>query len=200
MKYVIGIDEVGRGSIAGPAAVGAVRLNTEVLTAKEDWFRGLRDSKKLTQIGREKWFDKIKEAEREGWLEYEVVFSRVDTIDKKGIVPAIHSALVRAIRKLKSNPKDTVVLLDGGLKAPRTYKHQQTIIKGDEKEVAIALASIAAKVTRDHRMRMIAKKERNHHLHAHKGYGTRAHYEAIKHNGITKHHRKSFLKNLDIKN
>lgn len=197
-KYIIGIDEVGRGSIAGPVAVGAVRIDAEIAKQKEEsgWFDGLRDSKKLTALAREKWFYKITEAQQEGWLEYEVIFSRVTTIDEKGIVPAIRSALVRSLRKFKSDPKETLVLLDGGLKAPRTYKNQETIIKGDEKEVAIALASIAAKVTRDNRMRGIAKRTPKFDLKKHKGYGTRAHYEAIKHNGITKHHRKSFLKGV----
>lgn len=197
-KCIIGIDEVGRGSIAGPAAVGALKLQVKSvkLKVKEGWFHGLRDSKKLTPRAREKWFEKIKDAQTEGWLDYAVMFSSAGMIDKKGIVPAIYSALVRAIRKLSCGPVETLVLLDGGLKAPRKYIHQQTIIKGDEKEFAIALASIVAKVTRDNRMRSIARRNPNYHLHAHKGYGTSAHYEALKQNGITKHHRKSFLKNV----
>lgn len=88
----------------------------------------------------------------------------------------------------------TRVLLDGGLRAPVHYTNQQTIIKGDEKELVIALASIVAKVTRDKRMVALAKKFPAYGFEKHKGYGTRAHYEAIKKHGITPHHRKSFLK------
>ncbi|MBI3634379.1 MAG: hypothetical protein HY228_02050 [Candidatus Yonathbacteria bacterium] len=91
---------------------------------------------------------------------------------------------------------DSLVLLDGGLRAPARYKNQKTIIKGDEKELVIALASIVAKVARDARMVKLGKKFPQYGFEKHKGYGTRAHYKAIKKHGITKHHRKSFLKNV----
>ncbi|MBI5400711.1 MAG: hypothetical protein HZB12_01160 [Candidatus Yonathbacteria bacterium] len=89
-----------------------------------------------------------------------------------------------------------MVLLDGGLRAPAHYSNQKTIIKGDEKELSIALASIVAKVARDKKMIALAKKFPAYGFEKHKGYGTRAHYEAIKKHGATKHHRKSFLKNV----
>lgn len=203
-KYIIGIDEVGRGPIAGPVAIGAVKLKAESVKLKVEWARGFRDSKKLTPKAREAWFVKIKKAQSEGWLEYAVAFVSPSVIDKKGIVPAINTALARALgvvesqgRTLAKIPRNrswnTKVLLDGGLRAPAQYKNQETIIKGDEKELAIALASIVAKVTRDKRMVALAKKHPHHGFKKHKGYGTRAHYAAIKKHGVTPHHRRSFL-------
>lgn len=202
-KYIIGVDEVGRGPLAGPVAVGAVKLKVESLKSKVSWGKGFRDSKKLSAKAREEWMVKIEEARSEGWLEYAVTFVAPSVIDRKGIVHAIHKAIARALEKADSAPiqhstfniqYSTPVLLDGGLRAPARYTNQQTIIKGDEKELVIALASIVAKVTRDKRMVALAKKFPAYGFEKHKGYGTRAHYEAIKKHGITPHHRKSFLK------
>lgn len=208
-KYIIGVDEVGRGPLAGPVAVGVVMLKTcptrdrsreivgpnrvESLKVSAMWAQGFRDSKKLSPKKREEWFVKIKQARSEGWLEYAVVFVAPSVIDRKGIVYAINTALVRALKNIEHEIKCTRVLLDGGLRAPAHYSNQQTIIKGDEKELVIALASIVAKVTRDKRMVALAKKFPAYGFERHKGYGTHAHYEAIKKHGITLHHRKSFL-------
>ena len=93
---------------------------------------------------------------------------------------------------------DCLVLLDGGLRAPKEYKNQKTIIKGDEKELAIALASIVAKVTRDELMVKLSKKYIGYGLEKHKGYGTAYHYKALKNKGLSPIHRKSFLKKLDF--
>lgn len=206
-KFLIGIDEVGRGPIAGPVAVGVVSLKVENLKLKVEWAQGFRDSKKLSAKAREAWFGKIDEARSEGWLEYAVAFVSSSVIDKKGIVYAINTALARALenvdsrksrssilRKTGTSWNFTRVLLDGGLRAPAQYENQETIIKGDEKELAIALASIVAKVARDKRMVALAKKFPAYGFEKHKGYGTRAHYAAIKKHGSTPHHRKSFLK------
>ena len=209
-KYIIGIDEVGRGPLAGPVAVGAVKLEKEwiKLKTKEGWFKGLHDSKKLSPEAREKWVLKIKQAQKEGWLDFAVAFVSPRVIDKKGLSWAIRNALAKALEKvdpqlgnpvskLREDNFDMVqVLLDGGLYAPVHYKNQTTIIKGDEKEVSIALASIVAKVARDKKMVVLAKKFPQYGFEQHKGYGTRAHYEAIKRHGITPHHRKSFLKRV----
>lgn len=212
-KYTIGIDEVGRGPLAGPVAVGALKLKVKSVKSKveEGWFRGLRDSKKLSPKAREAWMVKIEEARSEGWLEYAVAFVTPGVIDKKGIAPSIRLALSRALAAVEHNyigPSsvsvtedgpmydDVRVLLDGGLCAPAQYINQETIIKGDEKEFVIALASIVAKVARDKRMVVLAKKFPHYGFEQHKGYGTRAHYEAIKKHGVTPHHRKSFLKRV----
>ncbi len=204
-KYIVGIDEVGRGPLAGPVAVGAVKLEKEwiKLKEKEGWFKGLRDSKKLSPKAREEWVVKIKQAQKEGWLDFSVAFVSSRVIDKKGLSYAIRTALAQALRILedlsKGSPwirEEVNVLLDGGLHAPVHYKNQTTIIKGDEKEVSIALASIVAKVARDKKMVALAKKFPRYGFEQHKGYGTRAHYEAIKKHGITPYHRKSFLRGV----
>jgi ribonuclease HII len=199
-EYLIGIDEVGRGPLAGPVAVGVVKLKVESLKVKTGWGRGFKDSKKLSPKAREGWMVKIEEAKSEGWLEYSVAFVSPSVIDRKGLSHAIRTAVAMALEsvdQIEAGPLfGTKVLLDGGLRAPVHYKNQETIIKGDEKELAIALASIVAKVARDKRMVALAKKFPHHGFEKHKGYGTRAHYEALEKHGLTPHHRKSFLKRL----
>ncbi len=208
-SHIIGIDEVGRGPLAGPVAVGVVKLNSvyvrdtnlliRSLKSKVEWTRNFKDSKKLSAKAREAWVVKIDEAVAEGWLEYVVAFVSPGVIDKKGLSYAIRTALEKALDGLGNETSklgETMVLLDGGLRAPAQYINQKTIIKGDEKELSIALASIVAKVFRDKKMVALSKKFPKYGFEKHKGYGTRAHYEAIKKHGITKHHRKSFLKGV----
>ncbi|MBI5798603.1 MAG: ribonuclease HII [Candidatus Yonathbacteria bacterium] len=213
-KYIIGIDEVGRGPLAGPVAVGAVCIYVEHHSGVKKLFPVVRDSKSLTPKMRVEWSEKIREAETLGYLFCSVSFVEPNMIDKKGLSYAIRTAMEKALKTLEhhlgvelpssalslgsSTPKleEVMVLLDGGLRAPSHYPHQQTIIKGDEKELSIALASIVAKVARDKKMIALAKKFPAYGFEKHKGYGTRAHYEAIKKHGITPYHRKSFLKNI----
>ena len=145
---------------------------------------------------REMWVVRIREGETAGFLVTAVAFVAPAVIDKKGIAPSIRQALARALDGAAPASLGVRVLLDGGLRAPAEYKNQQTIIKGDEKELSIALASIVAKVARDARMTKLGKKFPAYGFECHKGYGTRVHYEAIKKHGITAHHRKSFLKTL----
>ncbi|OHA80305.1 MAG: hypothetical protein A2675_00260 [Candidatus Yonathbacteria bacterium RIFCSPHIGHO2_01_FULL_51_10] len=166
------------------------------LSGRRAWLRGIKDSKQLTEKAREAWFEKMKLAEKEGWLAYAVVMGSAREIDRRGIVPTISRALARAIKKLGSDPRNTLVLLDGGLRAPAPYLHQKTIIRGDEKEPTIALASIAAKVTRDRMMKRLAKKHPGYGLEVHKGYGTAAHRQAVRRRGLSAIHRKSFCKGL----
>lgn len=198
-QFLIGIDEVGRGPLAGPVAVGAVCINSEHQKKVQQWGRGFRDSKKLSARAREEWMVKIRKAREDGVLDYTVVFVSSSVIDKKGIAPSIRTALSRALKApalSEVRPQTARVLLDGGLRAPIAYEDQKTIIKGDEKELVIALASIVAKVTRDAWMVNLGKKYPMYGFEKHKGYGTRAHYSALKKHGITPHHRKSFLKNM----
>lgn len=207
IQYLVGVDEVGRGPLAGPVAVGAVCIHLKHQKKLEQWGRGFRDSKKLTARARQGWMVKIKEAKKDGLLEYSVAFVSSRAIDKKGIVLSIRTALEKALEVVnylgpssatvtEDGPRcdEVRVLLDGGLRAPSHYKNQKTIIKGDEKELVIALASIVAKVTRDAYMVKLGKKYPAYGFEKHKGYGTRAHYTAIKRHGVTPHHRKSFLK------
>lgn len=200
--YVVGIDEVGRGPLAGPVAVGAVRVDAEHYALIRKLFPVVRDSKKLSAKAREEWVVRIREAEMAGLLVSFVAFVVPSVIDKKGIAPSMRMALAQALENVapaKASPSRGVqVLLDGGLRAPAEYKNQKTIIKGDEKELLIALASIVAKVARDVRMVKLGKKFPAYGFERHKGYGTRAHYDAIKKHGITPHHRKSFLKSVII--
>jgi len=196
-KYTIGIDEVGRGPLAGPVAVGAVVMKGAKVP------RHLvpgRDSKQLSAEEREVWFLKIKEAKKRGELDYAVSLVSSKVIDKKGLSFAIRKALAASLDKIDVDPKKCLVLLDGGLKAPSKFSHQKTIIKGDEKEPVIALASIAAKVTRDRLMMGYAKLYKKYGFEQHKGYGTRFHILKIKQLGLCLLHRKSFLKWYTVKN
>ncbi|MCK9345321.1 MAG: ribonuclease HII [Candidatus Pacebacteria bacterium] len=195
-KYLIGVDEVGRGPLAGPVAVGAVCIYVEHKKKVENLFPIVKDSKKLTPQKREAWLLKIKEAETLGYLSCAVSFVAPSVIDKKGLPYAIRTAMAKSLEAIEHNTEETKVLLDGSLYAPEHYQNQETIIKGDEKELSIALASIVAKVARDAKMTLLAKKLPEYGFEKHKGYGTRGHYDAIRKNGITKHHRKSFLKGL----
>ncbi len=191
-RDIVGIDEVGRGPIAGPVAVCAFRCapgffeNIEITTP-------LRDSKKLSKKQREEWFVYLKKCKSEGLCEYSVSFVSAETIDKFGIVPAIKKALKVSLQKVATIPDDVSVYLDGGLKAPDEFVHQETIIKGDELHPVISCASIVAKVSRDTIMTMHAKDHPSYGFEKHSGYGTKAHYEAIKKHGMTILHRKSFI-------
>ena len=197
MQAVIGIDEVGRGPIAGPVAVCAYRVNARLerpLGANGKPLV-LRDSKKLSPARREEWFAHIRAWQEAGKCDFHVCMVSAREIDRIGIAPAIRKALATCLAKIAADP-GTRILLDGGLKAPAQFKKQQTIIKGDETEPAISLASIAAKVTRDHYMHKQAKKFPAYGFERHVGYGTRAHYAAIKKSGLCELHRRSFLKSL----
>ena len=198
MKYRIGIDEVGRGPIAGPVVVCAcaVLQDTDVLSLYPKSV--LRDSKKLSEKAREKIRNEIevKNQSREIlWGIGEISASRIDEV---GIVPAIKEALNEALTQLEKSGVDitTEVVLDGGLTAPERYLYQETYIKGDEKFVEISLASIIAKVYRDNLMKGLAREFPECGFENHVGYGTKVHYEAITRNGMTIHHRRSFLKKL----
>ncbi len=194
-KQVIGIDEVGRGPIAGPVAVGAfVFLDTKAAKI----FRGVRESKQLSERGRERWFSVILDAKKAGLADFEVSFQSERVIDTKGISHAIREALTRSLQALVDRNRlprgSTSILLDGGLTAPAHFRDQKTIIHGDAKKKTIALASICAKVLRDRKMNELAKKHPEYGFDKHKGYGTRDHYQAIEENGILDAHRMSFLK------
>lgn len=191
-NILIGIDEVGRGPIAGPTAVGAfVFLKPEA----KRLFRGVKESKQLSETKREEWFEKILSAQKQGLVDFCVTFQSEKVIDTKGISFAIKKSLETSLDSLKIAPEKCQVLLDGGLKAPLEYKNQKTIIKGDAKEMTIALASICAKVLRDRKMKAWGKKYPYYGFEIHKGYGTKGHYAALRKHGLSTLHRKSFIKN-----
>ena len=196
MKYLIGIDEAGRGPLAGPVAVGAVMVARDF-----DWALvvGAKDSKQMTPKSREVLYIKMSELRESGELDFAVEFSSSSMIDTYGIVPAIKSALARCLNKLSEGSPLThryEILLDGGLRASAKFQNQRTIIRGDETEPIISLASIAAKVERDRLMVRLATKYPAYAFEAHKGYGTVAHLIAIRDYGLSAIHRRTFCKRL----
>jgi ribonuclease HII len=196
-KYLIGIDEVGRGPIAGPVAVGAFRISMKDLSKVKRIFRGVKESKQLSEQQREGWFGIIEQAQQKGLIDFCVTFQSEKIIDGKGLSFSIKKALadsLKAVSLVAKSARECQVLLDGGLKAPKEFTDQKTIIKGDEKEMVIALASICAKVLRDRKMNKLGKKHSAYGFEIHKGYGTRKHYEAIKKYGLLPTHRRLFLR------
>lgn len=190
-KFIIGIDEVGRGPLAGPVAVGAVVATAETLRR----YRKIKESKQLTPVRREEWHALISE-DLCSSLRYAVSYVSAKKIDEKGIAWAIRYALADSLRKLNIDPSECLVLLDGGLHAPPEYIYQETVIRGDAKETVIAMASVMAKVERDRRMVTLHKKIPAYGFAAHKGYGTRAHIRAIKKHGPSPEHRLTFLRRI----
>ncbi len=189
----MGIDEAGRGPLAGPVAVGVVMVPARFDLTLLD---GVRDSKQMTELGREIWFEKLRILETHG-LRYSVQFSSAKFIDTYGIVPAVRAAMARGLRALEAPPMRSTVLLDGALRAPKHFVDQTTIIKGDETEPLISLASIAAKVKRDRLMHKLALKYPDYGFEVHKGYGTKAHKKALEIYGLCDMHRRSFC-HIDI--
>lgn len=191
MKYIVGIDEVGRGPLAGPVTVCIVVCKSKIYSKlKRD--KSLpplgKDSKKLSSKERETYAKYLKHI----GISYAVTHVSNKIIDKKGISFAIKKAMSNGIKKLKLNPKNCQVILDGSLKAPVQFKNQKTIIKGDEKEKIIAWASILAKVSRDKLMSKSAKKFPGYGFEFHKGYGTEEHRRVISYRGLSVFHRKTF--------
>ncbi|MEK7589740.1 MAG: ribonuclease HII [Patescibacteria group bacterium] len=201
-KYIIGIDEAGRGPLAGSVSVGAVLFSKEEYKKfKKESEKTLtgRDSKKLSEKKREEWFKIIEVKKKAGVLNFSIGFSSAKVIDIYGIVYAINKAIEKIFSEFKMKSDECVVLLDGNLKAPKKFKNQKTIIKGDEKELIISLASIIAKVSRDRYIVNLSKKYPEYGFEKHKGYGTKVHYEMIEKHGICAIHRRTFLKNSPIK-
>ncbi len=192
-ECVVGIDEAGRGPLAGPVAVGAVKIGRNF---NKKFFKGIKDSKQLTEEEREIWFDLAKEAHRKGELDFSVTLISNKFIDKHGISKAIKVGIERNLKKLNVPTKESHIFLDGLLKAPEEFIHQLTVIKGDEKVPVISLASVVAKVTRDRHMRNLAKKYPGYLFEKHKGYGTEDHRKAIEKFGPISIHRNSYIKGL----
>ncbi len=181
---IVGVDEAGRGPVAGPLAVAGVRVKTAVWP----FSFSMRDSKKMTEKMRNEAFEWISQN-----TEHEVVFIQASKIDKYGIRSALSEGVSLVLQKLYR--KGDKVLLDGSLSADEKYK-ATTIVKGDEKETAIAMASVVAKVSRDRFMIEIAKKYPEYGFEKHKGYATASHRKAIKEYGLCLQHRQSFCGNF----
>ncbi len=187
-----GIDEAGRGPLAGPVSVAVFGMK---LGFRLKGFPKGRDSKKMSHAEREKWFGIFVQEKKNGNVFFEVEMSPAKAIDQMGIIPAIRAAMnkclvsLAAAGYLETNSK---ILLDGALHASEEFTNQKTIIKGDEKEKVIACASIVAKVTRDRLMVKLSKKYPLYDFHLHKGYGTLRHRELIRKNGLCDMHRRSY--------
>lgn len=196
-KYIAGIDEAGRGPLAGPVSVGICHVSKNFTRdSYRKIFGLLKDSKKLSEKRREEIFEKIREVAKEGKIKWAVVLVSEKIIDKKGIVEAINIGIRKCLEKVGAEPLETQILLDGGIYAPKEFVNQKTIIKGDEKEPIISLASICAKVVRDKKMIKLSKIHKGYGFEIHKGYGTKMHCENINRFGLGAVHRKSFCKNL----
>jgi ribonuclease HII len=200
VKYIIGIDEVGRGALAGPVTVAAVAVPIS-FRGKNDLGLPLRDSKKLLPTYRERWFSFVKE---KGIL-FAVAHVQPSIIDRVNISKAANLAASRALNKLAlAKPKlvsGSRVMLDGGLYLRESSlvalpRSSLTIIKGDEKVPAIALASIIAKVRRDRLMVRMHKKFPGYGFAAHKGYGTVRHIKMCRKMGLSAFHRRSFSRGM----
>lgn len=195
MKITIGIDEAGRGPLAGPLAVCALSTFSKVNIFEGV---GIRDSKKLTEKKRAEVFLEIQREAKLGNLRYSVAFVAPSTIDGHGMAASLKMAVGTVLEKIAAGEEDQV-LLDGALFAPPHFKNQKTIIKGDETELEIALASIVAKVLRDEKMLELAHQFPEYGFDKHKGYGTKNHRDAITRYGLSSAHRKSFCRNIILK-
>lgn len=182
-NIICGVDEAGRGPLAGPVYAAAVILPSDCV------IEGLNDSKKLTEKKREKLFDEIKEKA----LAYGIASADEKEIDEINILNATFLAMKRAINSLSVKPD--LALIDGNQK-PHTDTEEVTVIKGDAKSMSIAAASVLAKVSRDRFMLEMAEKYPQYEFARHKGYGTKLHYEKIAQYGVCDIHRRTFLKKI----
>lgn len=181
---ICGVDEAGRGPLAGPVCAAAVILPEGAV------IEGLDDSKKLTEKKREKLYDIIKETA----VAYSVAYGTLEEIETVNILESTYLAMNRAIEGLSVKPD--FALIDGN-RVPRGIKIPcETIVKGDSKSMSVAAASVLAKVTRDRLMLEYDKKYPEYNFKKHKGYGTKEHTELIKQYGPCEIHRLSFLKNI----
>ncbi|MBE6912617.1 MAG: ribonuclease HII [Ruminococcaceae bacterium] len=180
-KCICGVDEAGRGPLAGPVYAAAVILPEGIE------IEGLNDSKKLSEKKREKLFDEI----REKAVAYGIASSSEKEIDEINILNASLLAMKRAVMKLSESPD--MILVDGN----KTFDFeipQKAVVKGDSLSANIAAASILAKVSRDRFMEELAKKYPEYQFEKHKGYPTKLHYEMVEAHGLSDVHRRTFFK------
>jgi len=200
LKLVMGVDEVGRGPLAGPVTVGvfiAPSLRApqllKILGGK------IKDSKKLLPKRRYTIYRILKTLKKERKVDFHITHISNRVIDKRGITEAIRRGIKIVIKKSeikRNNLGKLKIVLDGLLKAPKEFKNQRTIIKGDEKNIFIAIASIVAKVRRDRLMKSLHRKYPKYKLDVHRGYGTAMHRKLIKKYGLSRIHRKSFCNKI----
>lgn len=187
-RWIIGVDEAGRGPLAGPVQVAAVALRLNDVF-EVDWLEGMNDSKKLSEAKREKLFELVKEHA----LAYAIVSYDREKIDDLNILQATRAAMKEAIEEVAEQLDEPVdrVYIDGNQKVDITLP-QTTVVKGDGRSYHIAAASILAKVSRDRLMVEYGEQWPAYGFAKHKGYGTRAHRDAIAEHGPCEIHRRSF--------
>ncbi len=194
IKYIVGVDEVGRGPLAGPITFCALMISLDFKYA--GFGRKIKDSKLLQLQKRKETFEKIEELKNNGIIKYTLHSCSNKEIDRIGLGNAVKICIKEALQKLKLHPEECFILLDGGIKAPEEYKNQKTIIGGDAKVRAISFASIVAKVWRDEKMISLSKKYPKYQFYKHKGYATKLHRNLIREHGLSSLHRKSFCKRI----
>lgn len=183
VTLLCGVDEAGRGPLAGPVCAAAVILPRGLEIP------GLNDSKKLTEKKREELYDRIIDSA----VSYGIAFASVEEIEALNILGATFLAMNRAIEQLKPQPE--LALIDGNRNAGIAFS-SRCVIKGDATCADIAAASILAKVTRDQLMLQLSDQYPEYHFEQHKGYGTKLHYEALRKFGPSPVHRPSFLRKM----
>nr|WP_314114439.1 ribonuclease HII [uncultured Leptotrichia sp.] len=185
-RIVVGVDEAGRGPLAGPVVAGAVIVIQDFAELQE-----INDSKKLTEKKRERLFEVIEKNCIVG-----VGIASEKEIDEMNILNATFLAMRRAINEVAEKSAFDIVLVDGNHLIREYEGKQDCIVKGDSKSLAIATASIMAKVTRDRILCEISKEFPEYEFEKHKGYGTKKHREILLEKGACKYHRKTFLKKI----
>ena len=215
VDWLIGVDEAGRGCLAGPVVAGACLLGQNFFESPEaiELSVAINDSKQLSASARAEQFELIASMRDQGLLDFETAFGTVEEIEELNILGATRLAMRRSLEGLAERTGDwklpdpiideplfqetnsVRILVDGRALKPFPYAHSG-LVKGDGKSLAIAMASIAAKVVRDREMERLAKQYPEYGFGRHKGYGTAYHRAALKKHGALTIHRKLFLRKV----
>lgn len=198
-EHLIGIDEAGRGPLAGPVAIGVSFISKEFQKEVFSLLKkaGLNDSKQVKEKTREELYEMLVILKKEQKIKWEVMLVSAKVISKKRISYAINFGIQKGLEKLKIKTieKNISLELDGALKIPPgNWKKASIIIKGDSIKSSIMIASILAKVTRDRHMKKLSKKYPQYNFEIHKGYGTQKHRDLIKKHGLSSEHRVGWCK------
>lgn len=196
-EYLVGVDEAGRGPLAGPVAIGTSIILKEKSRAVFSLLKkyGLNDSKQVKESDREKLYGVLLQMKKEKIIDFEVSLISAKVISTKGISHAIKLGVDKNLKKLKIKAQKSILELDGALKIPQdNWKKASVIIKGDSIKPSIMIASIVAKVARDRHMKTLSKKYPEYKFNIHKGYGTKKHRDLIEEHGLCEEHREGWYK------